>query len=191
MSTIAVVLAADAGNGFEQPKYLTLVHGVPMLQRVVDEALSWPVDEVVVVLGSDAETIVESITFKDTTVLIDPEWSEGGASPLRAALDMISRTSESSLVVLARGDQPGIDADLVGELIEVAAETHTDAVVPKFRYAQGWPVVLSPRLWTYFLGLEDSVDVHAVITTHAASVEEVWVDHIAPPILATLDDLTR
>jgi len=191
MSTIAVVLAADAGDGFEQPKYLTLVHGVPMLQRVVDEALSWPVDEVVVVLGSDGETIVESITFKDTTVLIDPEWSEGGASPLRAALDMISRTSESSLVVLARGDQPGIDADLVGELIDVAAETQTDAVVPKFRYAQGWPVVLSPRLWTHFLGLEDSVDVHAVITTHAASVEEVWVDHIAPPILATVDDLTR
>jgi len=191
MSTIAVVLAADAGDGFEDPKYLTLVHGVPMLQLVVDEALSWPVDEVVVVLGSDGETIAESISFKDATVLIDPEWSEGGASPLRAALDMISRTRESSLVLLARGDQPGIRPSLVGELVAVAIEKRADAVVPKFRYAKGWPVVLSSPLWTRFLGLEDSVDVHGVITTHATSAEEVWVDHIAPPILDTIDDLTR
>jgi len=191
MSTTAVILAADAGDGFDDPKYLTVVHWVPMLQRVVDEASSWPVDEVVVVLGSDGEMLAESISFGDATVLIDPEWSEGGASPLRAAIDMISRTRESSLVVLARGDQPGIGASLVGDLIAVATETHTDAVVPKFRYAQGWPVVLSPPLWTHFLGLENSVDVHGVITTHAASVEEVWVDHIAPPILDTVDDLTR
>lgn len=191
MSTTAVVLAADAGDGFETTKYLTLVHGVAMLQRVVDETSDWPVDEVVVVLGSDGETIVESISFGDATVLIDPEWGEGGASPLRAALDMISRTGDSSVVVLARGDQPGIDAQLVGDLVEKAADSHADAVVPKFRYATSWPVVLSPALWTHFLGLEDSVDVHSVIKTHAASVEEVWVDRIAPPILDTVDDLTR
>jgi len=162
-----------------------------MLQLVVDDASTWPVDEVVVVLGSDGETVVESISFGDATVLIDPEWGEGGASPLRAVLDMISRTRDSSVVVLARGDQPGIDARLVGELIARASETHADAVLPKFRYATGWPVVLSPAFWTHLLGLEGSVDVHGVIKTHAASVEEVWVDRIAPPILVTVDDLTR
>ncbi len=189
MSTVAVVLAADSGDGFDTPKYLSPIRGEPMLQRVVDDARSWPVDDVIVVLGSDGEAIADTLSLGDATVLLDPEWSEGLASPMRAVLDMISRDRTIDLVVLARGDQPGIEADLVGQLVAAAVETECDAAVPKFRYAPGWPVVLSPVLWSHFLGLEDSVDIHDVITTHASSIEEVWVDHLAPPILATKDDL--
>ncbi|MCL1594176.1 MAG: NTP transferase domain-containing protein [Actinomycetia bacterium] len=189
MSTVAVVLAADSGDGFDSPKYLNPVRGSAMLQRVVDDARSWPVDDLIVVLGSEAEDIADAISFGDATVLIDPEWEEGLASPMRAALDMISRDRTVDLVLLARGDQPGIDAGLVTQLISSAAESECDAVVPKFRYAPGWPVVLAPTLWSHFLGLEDSIDIHDVITTHASSIEEVWVDHLAPPILATKDDL--
>jgi molybdenum cofactor cytidylyltransferase len=191
MSTVAVVLAADPGVGFLEPKYLTPVRGAPLLQGVIEGMVSWPVDEVVVVLGSDGDVVVSTLDFGDAAVLVDPEWEEGAASPLRAALDFVSRDRSADLVVLARGDQPGIERDVVADLIETARSTGADAVVPKYRYARSWPVVVGPALWGHFLGLEGDIDVHDVITTHADSVEEVWVDHLAPRIVESLEDAQR
>jgi molybdenum cofactor cytidylyltransferase len=191
MSTVSVILAADPGEGFSEPKYLTPVHGTPLLERVIGRALLWPVDEIVVVLGSNADIVASSLEFADVSVLVDPEWEEGAASPLRAALDFVSRDLSVDLIVLARGDQPGIERDVVTDLIETARESDADAVVPKYRYARSWPVVIGPALWGHFLGLEGQVDVLDVITTHAGSVEEVWIDRLAPRIIDTLEDAQR
>jgi len=189
MSIVAVVLAADRGEGFEEPKYLTAIHGVPLLEAVVNDATGWPVDEVIVVLGADGEQIAERAELGDVSIVIDPEWREGEASPIRAVLDLISRDRSVDLVVLARGDQRGVEGRLVASLVEVARDTNADAVVPKYRYAKGWPVVIASTLWSQFLGLEGSIDVHDVITTHAGTIEEVWFDHLAPVIIATADDV--
>ncbi len=191
MSTVAIILAADSGEEFPEPKYLTRVHGIPLLERVMQDAAKWPVDEVVVVLGSNGDAIVLSMEFGGATILIDPCWEEGGASPLRASIDLVSRDRAIDLVVLARGDQPGVDPGIVSELIAAAHESGADAVVPKYRYARSWPVVIGPPLWEHFLGLEGDVDVHDLITTHAGSIEEVWVDHLAPRIISSFDDASR
>ncbi len=189
MSTTAIILAADSNPEFPGPKYLASVVGEPMLQMVVDDAATWPVDEVVVVLGADAALIAEAIDFRGHTVIIDPEWSEGSASPLRAALDLASRDRSTHLCVIARGDQPGVDAVTVGALVDAANKEGADAVVPKYRYSVGWPVVLDDTLWNHLLGGEGTVDLLAVIASHGVSVEEVWFDHLAPTVYATPADL--
>jgi molybdenum cofactor cytidylyltransferase len=189
MSTVAIVLAADSDTEFEGPKYLAMIHGEPMLQRVVNDATSWPVDEVLVVLGSDAEEIIASIDFKGMTVVVDPEWSEGSASPIRAALDFASRNRSIHRCVIARGDQPGVDARTIGDLIDVVRDTEADAAVPKYRYAIGWPVALDFSLWEHLLGGEGSIDLQHLIASHASGAEEVWYDHLAPMRYTTPDDL--
>jgi molybdenum cofactor cytidylyltransferase len=189
VSTTAIILAADSNPEFPGPKYLASVVGEPMLQMVVDDAATWPVDEVVVVLGADAALIAEAIDFRGHTVIVDPEWSEGSASPLRAALDLASRDRSTHLCVIARGDQPGVDAVTVGALVDAANKEGADAVVPKYRYSVGWPVVLDDTLWNHLLGGEGTVDLLAVIASHGVSVEEVWFDHLAPTVYATPADL--
>jgi CTP:molybdopterin cytidylyltransferase MocA len=189
VSTTAIILAADSNPEFPGPKYLASVVGESMLQMVVDDAATWPVDEVIVVLGADAAQIAEEVDFRGHTVIIDPEWSEGSASPLRAALDLASRDRSTRLCVVARGDQPGIDAGTVGALVDAANEEGADAVVPKYRYSVGWPVVLDDTLWKYLLGGEGTVDLLAVVASHGVSVEEVWLDHLPPTIYATPADL--
>lgn len=191
MSTVAIVLAADSGSGFDEPKYLAPLDGRPLLQHVVDDAAQWPVDEVVVVLGSDADRIIGRVDFGPMTVVIDPEWSEGSASPLRAALDLASRDRSVSRCIIARGDQPGIDAGTIGALIDAADQGDSDAVVPKYRYARGWPVVLDYSLWEQLLGGEGTVDLLDVVASHATGVEEVWYDHLGPKAYESPDDFPK
>lgn len=189
MSTVAVILAADPGEGFTEPRHTVAIKGVPMLEAVVSDAATWPVDEVIVVLGADAEEVERRCDLSEVSVLVDPEWGEGSAAPLRAVLDLLSRDRSVDRCVVARGDQPGVAATTVERLLQAHDLSRPDAVIPKYRYATGWPVVLSRRFWDVFLGLEGEVDIHHLITTHAAATEEVWIGSLSPSVYASADDL--
>jgi molybdenum cofactor cytidylyltransferase len=191
MSTVAIVLAADPGPAFIGSKYLASVNDEPMLQHVVNDASTWPVDAVIVVLGPDAEQIIDVIDFKDFTVVVDAEWEEGSASPLRAALDLASRDRSVRRCVVARGDQPGVNQDVIASLLDAAAGADADATVPKYRYSVGWPVVLDVSLWEHLLGSEGSVDLLDVVASYSGRIEEVWFDHLAPTRYEVPDDLPQ
>jgi len=189
MSTVAVILAADPGSGFSSPKYLHPIRGVALLESVVADARSWPVDGVFVVLGADDEAIAEGCDLAGVTVLIDPEWGEGGAAPLRAVLDLLSRDRSIRRAVIARGDQPGVTPQVVASLIDEAVESESVAVIPKYRYALGWPVLVARDLWDIFLGLEGNIDIHDVLASHTMTVSEVWVDQLSPTAYETAEQL--
>lgn len=160
-----------------------------MLDRVVADARTWPIEEVIVVLGADAEAIESACDLTHVSLVIDPEWAEGSASPLRAVLDLLSRDRDVERCVLARGDQPDVGVGVVGPLVDAAVASGAEAVIPKYRYAQGWPLVVSSALWDVFLGLEGEINPLDVLTNHAASIEEVWLDHLPAPVFSSADTI--
>jgi molybdenum cofactor cytidylyltransferase len=191
MSTVAVILAAESSPGSSGSKYLLDVRGVAVLDRVVSEAVAWPVDEVLVVLGANADRLEEECDLSGVSVLVDPEWDEGSSSPIRAVLDLLSRDRAVQRCVLARGDQPGVSAAIVSQLLAASDRADAQVVAPKYRYARGWPLVVDASLWGVFLGLEGELDVFDVVATHAHGVEEVWFDRLQPIIVSSADDVLR
>lgn len=191
MSTVAIILAADAGQDFTSTKYLVPVHGRSMVAQAIASCLEWHVEERVVVLGSDAEHIAATISDPSITVLIDPEWQEGASAPIRAALDLVTRNRAVEWCVLARADQLDIHPEITNELIAAALVSDADAVVPKYRYARGLPVVIGPEMWRHLLGQEGDIDLLNAISLHANSVDEIWFDRIAPINLDTAEAVAR
>lgn len=187
MRTVAVIVANDPGEGFTGSKYLEPVRGAPMIESVVRDAAAWPVDEVVVVLGGDAEEILSGADLGDATVILDPDWAEGAASSLRVAIDLLLRGAGVDRVVVGLADQPGVDARMVASL--VAASADSAVVIPKYRYRRGWPIVLSSSLFDLLLGLEGDPDLHDILESHTAGPLEVWVDRLEPPRVRQPDDL--
>jgi CTP:molybdopterin cytidylyltransferase MocA len=174
--TVALIVANDPGVGFEGSKYLEPIRGTPLLERVVAEARAWPVDEILVVLGPDADAILEGADLGGSTIVIDPEWKEGIASALRVGVDLLLRGPATDRVVVGLGDQPGIPPDRVAALLA----RRSAAVIPKYRYRRGWPVVLSSQRWDMLLGLEGPANLHDVLESHPGGVEEVWFDTLEP-----------
>lgn len=189
MSTIAIILATDPGEGFTSSKFAMPVNGQPMLRAAVESALTWNVDGVVVVLGPDAETNADLIDDVAVTTVIDPEWDEGVASPLRVALDLVTRDKSVEHTIVSCAEQPGISAEVADKLIQHAVDAHVDAVVPKYRYQRGWPVVVGSSLWRRMLGMEGSYDMQGLISMHADTIEEVWFDRLAPSVYVTPEDM--
>src|SRR5918997_5983315 len=101
----AVVLAAGASTRLGRPKQLLELDGKPLLQHVVDALDGAGLDEVVVVLGHEAERIRAAVVLPARgRVVVNRAHRSGQASSLRAGLDAVDAASEAAVVVL--GDQP-------------------------------------------------------------------------------------
>ncbi len=184
-----MVLAADAGSGFENSKYLAPLRTSTLIEQVVAEVHQWPVDSVIVVLGPDAELILDNTDLGDAVVVIDLEWAEGEAASLRVGIDTLYRLEEFDTLVLIHADQPGSRGEEVLRLLEQHNESHRSAVVPKYRYAVGHPVVIGEPLWPRLLSMEGAANVDQALQAHPDWVEEVWFDRLPPKRALSVDDL--
>ena len=189
MKVAALVLAADIGSGFDGCKYLTAFRGTSLIEHVVGEVHRWPVDSVIVVLGPDAERILDEADLGSSIVVIDLEWEEGEAAALRVGIDTLYRLDEFDTIVLLHADQPGSRAEEVAQLLEQHRSGHKPAVVPKYRYAVGHPVVIGETLWPRLISMEGSSTVDQILQTHQDWVDEVWFDRLPTRRAHTPDDL--
>ena len=188
-TTAAVVLAGGASRRLGHPKQLILYRDQPLLEHVVQSVLTWPVDQVVVVLGCGAEEILEAVDFGGSVVAINDDWEEGIASSLRVGLDVLSRDPHTDLAFIALGDQPGIPADVPTRLLEAAEVSPRKAIVPVYRYERSNPVLFRRQLWERVMTLEGDQGAAELLKAHPDWVEEVRVDHLPPRDIDTPDDV--
>lgn len=185
----ALVLAAGGSKRLGRPKQLVDVKGRPLLEMVVAETAAWPVALVAVVLGHEAEEILERVEFGEATVLINPDWEEGIAASLRVGLDHLGREPRLERVLVALGDQPHIPPEVPPGLIEAMEHSGRPAAVPKYRFQVGNPVLLDRSLWPRLMSLEGDVGASRLLRTHPEWVEEVWFDRLPPRDVDTPSDV--
>jgi CTP:molybdopterin cytidylyltransferase MocA len=185
----ALVLAADAGSGFTGSKYLAPFRSSTLIEEVVAEVHQWPVDLVIVVLGPDAEEIIEKADLGDAMIVIDLEWGEGEAASLRVGIDTLYRLDEFDALVLIHADEPGSRGEEVLRLLDKHAESHRAAVVPKYRYAVGHPIVVGEMLWGRLITMEGNANVDQLLQAHPDWVDEVWFDRLPGRRALTPEDL--
>jgi len=185
----ALILAAGPSTRLGEPKQLLDWGGLTLLGHVIAMVASFPVDETWVVLGSGIGEILEKVDLGDAGVVQNLEWEEGLASSLRVGLDAIAREAKADAVLILLGDQPEIDPDVVRELIERYEETGAAAVIPKYRYQRGNPVLVGRSLWPRLMSLEGDQGARSLLQAHPEWVEEVWFPSSMPRDVDTTQDV--
>lgn len=156
-----IVLAAGASSRMGRPKQLLPVGGRPLLEGVVAEACGSRLDEVLVVLGANADAILDRVDLGRATPLLNPDHSTGMASSLRAGLAALAPDVERAVIIL--GDQPAVSASLLDDLLELQATSGRPAAALSFAGLLHPPVVLRRELWGDLQTLEGDVGCRAVI----------------------------
>ena len=98
-----------------RPKQLLEWQGKPLLRHVLENLIHSTADEIILVLGHEAEAIRESLPELPVKIVINPDYQQGMASSLRQGLLAMDPTSEAFLVMLA--DQPGIGPEIMYRMI--------------------------------------------------------------------------
>lgn len=112
-----IVLAADAGAAVDaaapaaSPWQIALVNGVPLLPLMLSRATAVAGHAVTVVLGARASELAPALGRMPVTLVVDRNWEEGTAAPVRAGIHALAGSCGGALLLHA--SQSGVtSADL-------------------------------------------------------------------------------
>jgi molybdenum cofactor cytidylyltransferase len=174
----AIILAAGKDDYKETPLQLTSVEGTPLISRITEAFMASEVDDLVVVLGYQAERIKEALATKNTSrdinVVVNPNYAGGLSSSLKYGLRMVPRSTAAVLLTL--GNRPFINSRTVNALIAAYKREGAPAVVPVCQHVRGHPIIFDAALVPDLLRAKGNVGGKSVLWRYRGQLMEVVVD---------------
>jgi molybdenum cofactor cytidylyltransferase len=192
VTVVAIVLAAGASSRFGSPKLLAPLRGQPVLQHALDAVAAAGLEDVVVVLGRDADGIEHAIAWRTERRVVNPRPEDGLSSSLRVGLDAAVEVPGADAVLVLLGDQPAVRPDAIGAVVAAAASpgaAHSQFVRPRYPADPAPnPVLVRRSAWALAAGLDGDRGLGPLIAGRPELVLEVPVDG-ANPDVDTPEDL--
>jgi len=146
-SDVAADRSGDAPRGCVAggvAKALLPYDGDHLVERAVRAARLGGCDEVVVVLGFDAERVQLQADLDGSVVAVNPDWESGMGSSLRIGLAAVPARCQAAVVLLV--DQPFVSAEAVRAVIDEHRQG-ADIVTAAYHGRRGHPVLFAARHW--------------------------------------------
>jgi molybdenum cofactor cytidylyltransferase len=162
-----VVLAAGRSVRFVGTKLLARIDDDPLVRIVVDDVLR-AVDQVVVVLGHDADRVSAALAGLPVKFVSNGRYTEGMGTSVGAGVAALPDDSDAVLIVL--GDQP-VGVAVINSLITAYQQGGHAIVAPVYDGVRGNPVIFDRRFFPELLtltgdrGARDLIDRHTDILT--------------------------
>jgi molybdenum cofactor cytidylyltransferase len=183
----AIILAAGKSTRMGVPKQLLLLGESTVLEQTLDNIRGAGLDEIVLVLGSSAETIQQyfpAATFEGLKVVVNKAYREGMASSLREGLSALHPQIDAALIVLA--DQPFLQPETFGRIVDQYRRSSAQIVIPTYKGFRGNPVLLDRSVFPEVMALGGDVGCRAIFGSHLEGIAKVEVEDVG--ILLDIDD---
>ena len=174
----AIVLAGGASRRLGRNKLLLPFRGGTVLSTTVARLLKSPVDRVLVILGHEAEEARAHAGLPEgprLSAIDNPDWPSGMASSLRTG---VAGCADAEAVIVALGDQPGIDPAVIARLVDafrggaaLAVPVHGAAAREVERV--GHPVLFGRSLFAELCALEGDTGAREIVRRHWAKAAQV------------------
>jgi xanthine dehydrogenase accessory factor len=179
----AVVLAAGSGSRMGETKPLLLLDGRPLLDHVLAAVRGSRVDDIVVVLGREADRIRERVSFDGARLIVNQAYAQGMSTSLKAGIRATNPRTDGFLVVL--GDQPFVSSSTLDALIERRDGSGAKILIPTFEGRRGNPVLLDRSVSEDVSSITGDQGCRAIFDHYPDRILEVPVED--PGILIDLD----
>lgn len=135
----AIILAAGASTRLGKPKQLILRQGKTLLEQTIHHAQALLGKRVKVVLGARATQIQRTVNLETVDTIINPEWSKGMASSIRAGIKSLPSSTSAALFLLC--DQPLINKDNLQSLLRAWQIVPQRIVASEYNQSLGVPAL--------------------------------------------------
>jgi molybdenum cofactor cytidylyltransferase len=169
----AVILSAGESSRMGRPKALLPIDGQTFIEKIVKALREAGLQNIIVILGHDAEAMRQKITHLPVTILVNPEYRKGQLSSLRVAIRHLLANDRCSGLLVHLVDHPYIDAALVNLLIEGLEDSGKLIAVPRFHGKRGHPVIFARSLFNELLNAPEDQGAKAVVNAHRDETLEI------------------
>ncbi len=187
-----MVLAAGHSRRMGQQKLLLRLEGKTLLRRAAEAAVA-VCDEVVVVVGPEADRMRAELSDLPVRVVDNPESAQGLSTSLRKGIEAAAG-AEAVLLLLA--DQPAITPEHLRRLVETWQHRGARIVACTYQGTAGPPVLFHRSLFGALQALQGDVGAKAVLQAHEEEavlvpLEEAALDVDTPEDWARLQETLR
>jgi molybdenum cofactor cytidylyltransferase len=183
----AVILAAGRSTRMGEAKQLLPLGENTVLEQTLGNVRGAAIDEIVLVLGSSAETIRQQLpipAIEGLKVVVNQNYSLGMASSLRAGLSAVDPHIDAALIVLA--DQPFVRPETLDRIVDQHLSSGAQIVIPLYRGFRGNPVLLDRSVFPEVMALDLDFGCRAIFGNHLEGIVKVEVDDVG--ILLDIDN---
>lgn len=167
----AVILAAGGSTRMGSPKQLLKFRGSTLLRRAVETARAVPAEQVIVVLGHEADRLMPEVSDTGATIVLNDQWMDGMSTSLRGGLAAVSPEARGVFVYPA--DMPLITPDTLRELARRQMASGRPAAMTEAGGVRGVPVLITRSLFPALMIQEGDTGGAHYLRAHPDLVEPV------------------
>ena len=174
----ALVLAAGRSTRMGRPKATLAVDDRDtFLSHIVRTFLDAGVDDVVIVLGHEAQTIAASFARSGlrARIAINDQYDRGQLSSLQAGLALVDRPGVAAVLVTLV-DVPLVAASTVRAVLQRYRETAAPIVRPVHGDRHGHPLLIDRRLFDALRAGDDERGAKPIVRAHVSAAGDVEVN---------------
>ena len=143
----AILLAAgESKRMVDENKLIKKYKSIPLIKYAVSNVLNSPIDELIIVLGYQKESIQKIIEEnKKIKFIANPNFESGIASSIKKGLDSLSKETEAFFICL--GDMPNVNKEIYNQLINASfSNKDKEIFVPYYQERQANPILFSKKI---------------------------------------------
>ena len=169
-----VILAAGKSTRMKENKLLLKLDGETLIERVVKTVKGSSADEVIVVLGHEAEKVREQLVKLDCKVVVNENYMRGQSESVKVGLAAVASSAEAVMILPA--DVALIDAESINSVIDEHRKSKSQIVIASHKHQSGHPILLDRALFQEVSQIDESaLGLKAVINRHRSEVKYVEV----------------
>ena len=183
----AILLAAGQSKRMNGENKLTKeIQGTPLIKHSVKNILASSIDELIVVLGHQKETIEKLINKNEKIKFVfNKDFESGMASSIKAGLNHLSKNTEAFFICL--GDMPMVNSNIYNQLIK--SRSQKDILVPTYKNQQGNPVLFNKLMKEKIMTITGDVGAKKILELNKDKILNLEVnDQSIIKNFNTLDD---
>ena len=179
----SILLAAGQSKRMSgENKLIKSVKGIPLIKCALNNILKSHVNEIIIVVGYQNETI-EKLIDKTSRIkfVFNSNFESGMASSIIKGIKKLSKKTDSFFISL--GDMPSINYDTYNQLIK--CNKNKKAIVPMFKGQQGNPVLFPKSFEEKLLSIQGDSGAKKILEINKKEV--LYLEINDPGIIRDLD----
>jgi molybdenum cofactor cytidylyltransferase len=172
----AIVLAAGTSSRMGRPKATLPLGTETFLTRIVRTFRAAGVEDIAIVVGHQAETIIADWPVRELAVrfVLNPEYPSGQLSSLLKGLDAVDAPGVSG-TLMTLVDVPLVAASTVRAVIDRYRETGAAIVRPTRGAEHGHPVLIDRAVFAALRHADPDRGAKAVVRAHASPAGDLEI----------------
>ena len=173
-SITSILLAAGISSRMGSIKALLPWENKTLIEWQVEKIKESGINEIIVVLGSNAEEIQNKIKNLDISIVLNPDYEKGKTTTIKKGLSGV-KNSESDIMLLAV-DQPR-HGWILKKVIDDHIRNKSLISCPVYKGSKGHPIIFQNKLRKELFEIEEKFQgIRKITTKYTSSVNTIEVE---------------